>query len=195
MEKGVGCLAEDYLLTYRWRDEVITNPYEAIAELFRFGDIAFYRKFIRQILLSAGRPKVYNKDDPGNVIYKFQTIQSAINCAYLLTREDKGDLPVDADHLLDRHNYCGRGIRSDQWQCFPRTLTIKEYKNPYLVFRRFFKYQTLHKWKEDLGEILIYALTRDAEGPLIDLLSMYLHLTKLFEAAHLIVVRNGASAE
>jgi hypothetical protein len=69
---------------------------------------------------------------------------------------------------------------------------LKEYKNPYVVFKRFFKFKELPKWKSDLQDILSYALGKDTlfeAGVYIDCLSIYLHLTKLIEAAHLVDAR------
>jgi hypothetical protein len=69
---------------------------------------------------------------------------------------------------------------------------LKEYSNPYVVFKRFFKFKELPKWKSDLQDILSYALEKGSlfeAGSNIDCLSIYLHLTRLIESAHLIDVR------
>jgi hypothetical protein len=50
----------------------------------------------------------------------------------------------------------------------------------------------LPTWKKDLQEILDFALGKDSlfeAGIFIDCLPIYLHMTKLIEAAHLIDVR------
>jgi hypothetical protein len=51
---------------------------------------------------------------------------------------------------------------------------------------------SLKKWKQELQDLLEYALveTSLAEAGIVkDMLSIYFHLTKLIEAAHLIDVR------
>ena len=73
-------------------------------------------------------------------------------------------------------------------------LSLKEYKDPYAAFNRFFKFQTLEEWKTDFQTISEYALVRTSlfEACIeIDTLSIYIHLTKLIEAAHLIDVREN----
>jgi hypothetical protein len=69
---------------------------------------------------------------------------------------------------------------------------LKECGNPDVVFKRFFKFKEVPKWRSDLQDILSYALEKDSlfeAGSNIDCLSIYLHLTRLIESAHLIDVR------
>ncbi|HEX3933675.1 MAG TPA: hypothetical protein VHW43_03290, partial [Puia sp.] len=59
-------------------------------------------------------------------------------------------------------------------------------------FKRFFKYKEIEGWKEDLQEILSFALSAGSYSDLgveLNLLAIYIHLNKLLEAAHLIDVR------
>lgn len=69
---------------------------------------------------------------------------------------------------------------------------MKEFIDPYLVFKKFFKTKEIGEWKKIMEKIFEFAITDASffEGGLdLDALSVYFHLTKLFEAAHLIDVR------
>jgi hypothetical protein len=184
---------EDYLATSLWYREEITDPYQVIAESYDFADVAFYRKLIKNVLLAAGSEKVCRKDDPGNLLYELKMLESVINAAYLINKEKKvSPFTIGEGDVFNKNLFCGRNGRDNEWDYFPRSLSMKEFIDPYLVFKRFFKYKDLDSWKEDLEIILNFALTKGSitgSGEEIDLLPIYIHLTKLVEAAHLIDVR------
>lgn len=95
--------------------------------------------------------------------------------------------------LLTRYDtYCGRHKNSTPWHFFPRSLTQKEFCNPYKAMNSFTRCCTKERWNDILKEILHCALSphnmeeRDEEP---GLLVIRLQLHKLIEAAHLIAVR------
>jgi hypothetical protein len=120
-------------------------------------------------------------------------MESIVNAAYLINQEEKkSPLNIAPNDIFNKNLYCGIKTYLSEWDYLPRFLSMKEYVNPYLAFKKFFKYQDLEKWKEDLHEILDYALVKDNffnAGIEIDIFSIYFHLSKLVEAAHLIDVR------
>jgi hypothetical protein len=184
-------MKHEYLETSIWYREEINDPYQVIAEIFSAADIASHRKRIREVLKAACSDHIWRKDNPGDLLYDFKLIESVINAAYLIKKEKKkSPLDIATYDLLNKNLYSD-GSDND-WNCFPRSLSKKEYINPYRVFKSFFKYQKLEKWKEELQEILNYALVNmslSEAGIEMDILSIYIHLTKLIEAAHLIDVR------
>lgn len=181
---------QDYLLTSCWYKEIIIDPYQVIAAAFDFSDLAPYRKVIKGVLLSIHQNKIYYKDAPANLLYEFKMLESVVNAAYIINKEKrKSPIEVWTSDLFNKNLYCGWRSNSNGWADFPRSLSMQEYINPYLVFKKFFKYQKLDKWKEDLQEMLDYGLSKNSDCVELDLLQLYLHLTKLIEAAHLIDVR------
>lgn len=183
----------EYLKTSLWYKETITDPYQVIAEFFTAADIASYRKCIRDVLKAACSNHIWKKENPGELLYEFQKLESIINAAYLLNKEKKkSPLNIRKDNLFNPNLYCGWQGNSTEWDFFPRLLSFKEYSNPYLTFKRFFKYLPLSDWKQELKDLMEYALVQTSfseAGIEKDILSMYFHLTKLVEAAHLIDVR------
>jgi hypothetical protein len=185
--------AKDYLQTSLWYKEKITDPYQVIADFFCSAGLSAYRKCIKDVLKAACGKHIWRKYNPGDLLYEFKMIESIVNAAYLINKENKtSPLIIKKESSFNPNLFCGWHVDSTQWDYFPRVLSFKEYANPYLTFKRFFKYLTLPKWKQELQDLLEYALVETSlaeAGMEKDMLSLYLHLTKLIEAAHLIDVR------
>ncbi|MBO9618504.1 MAG: hypothetical protein J7539_05650 [Niabella sp.] len=145
-----------------------------------------FRKIIRQVLFAARSNKVYNKNEPAFMLNIFKAIRSVMLAAHELHRQKKHSLlKITSEQYLDKQLCAPSGAHCSEWERTPKTLTAKEYKNPYLVFRRFFKYQNILEWKRTIDQVLDYALSHDTKDCALDLLKLYLHLTRLVEAAHL----------
>jgi len=183
----------DYIKTSIWYKDEITDPNQIIAEFFSAADLAANRKIIHSLLLAANSTKIYNKDAPGDLLFHMRLFESLIDAAYLINQEKrKSPLEISKYELFNPNLFRGWGRDTSDWDFIPHSLSLKEYTNPYVAFKRFFKFKELPKWKNDLQEILNYALGKDSlfeAGIYIDCLSIYLHLTKLIEAVHLIDVR------
>ena len=122
-----------------------------------------------------------------------ERLESGINAAYLINKEKKkSPLSIGKDDVFNPNLYCSWHADQGEWDFFPRSLSLKEYIDPYLVFKRFFKYLTLAEWKDELRELMEFALGKTSFSEAcvdFDTLQIYFHLTKLVEAAHLIDVR------
>lgn len=183
----------DYIETSIWYKDEIADPDQIIAEFFSAAGPAANRKIIRNLLFAANSTKMYNKDTPGDLLFHMRLFESLINAAYMINQQKrKSPLEISNYELFNPNLFRGWGRDTTDWDFIPHSLSLKEYTDPYVVFKRFFKFKELPKWKGDLQEILSYALGKDSlfeAGVYIDCLSIYLHLTKLIEAAHLIDVR------
>src|SRR6185503_19627351 len=177
----------DYIKTSIWYKDEITDPNQIIAEFFSAAGLSDNRKIIHNLLLAANSTKMYNKDAPGDLLFHMRLFESLINAAYLINQEKrKSPLEIPNYGLFNPNLYRGWGKDTTDWDFLPRTLSLKEYKNPYVVIKRFFKFLSLEEWKRQLNDILEYALGKDTlfeAGVYIDSLSIYLHMTKLIEAA------------
>ena len=184
---------KDYLQTSLWYKEKITDPNQVIAEFFCSAGLTAYRKCIKDALRAASGKHIWRKYNPGDLLYEFKMLESVINATYLINKENKtSPLIIKKESSFNPSLFCGWHVDSTQWDYFPRVLSFKEYVNPYLTFKRFFKYLSLPQWKQELQDLLEYALVETSlseAGIEKDMLSFYLHLTKLVEAAHLIDVR------
>jgi len=82
------------------------------------------------------------------------------------------------------------------WNSFPRSLTIKQYRNPYKAIKKFARYASLPQWKTYIKDCTEYALLdTNIDDVLLsyDILAFRLHLLQLIEACHLLDVRTNAN--
>jgi len=186
----------DYFLGSIWHREIIASPDQVITDFCRDRDVNCYRKGIKALLLAATTEDIYSKGSPSDLLYEMKMVESLINAAYLINQQDRySELEIGDEDLFNPALFrYGHGRASD-WHCFPRNLSLKEYKNPYLAMRRFFRVMDLPAWKSILNDIVDFALGEDSINDAeidIDLVSVYIYLTKLIESAYLIEARKVA---
>lgn len=185
----------DIFETKCWQYKVIDDPYQVFAECFCFADISSFRKAIRQVLLFATRSKIYN-EEPAALLAKFKAIMSVILAANKINGDKRsGSLKLTLKKFSDKRLYARPFSTCPEWEYLPKTLTTKEYQDPYRALRKFFKYQVVEKWREDIALVLDYALGSYNDSCDLNLLQMYFHLTKLMEAAHIIDVREVTNVD
>ena len=168
---------------------LITDPYQVFAALFSVAPISDFRKMINKMMLHAGINKVYKPAAPCDFLYYLRLLKSVMKAAHALRKVKKSAIQVLETDMFNKKYYCRSFQHSDEWADFPRFLSKNEYCNPYLVFKRMFKFQDLDDWSEDLNELGEYALSNNAIEQGLDIISIHSHLTKLVEAAHLIDIR------
>ncbi len=182
--------SSDPFETQSWAMDTITSPRQVIAHCFNVEDISGFRCSVRQVLLSAASSKIHRKSDPSTVWRQFKIITSVLMAANELHPPEKQEeLQIRDEQFLDSRLYAKPYSACPEWDYLPRMLNASEYKNPYLVFKRFFKDYNVGQWKAAINEVLDYAFARYADPCDLNLLLIYLQLTKLMEAAHLIDVR------
>lgn len=181
--------SKDKFDTECWLNNIITDPYQVFAELFTSSECFYLRYFIRKLIKFATVPKIYSEKPPADVILYKRMINSTIKAAHALKDKKCSAIVVDKDDLLNTKYYQSHYMFTDNWTDFPRFVTKKEYCNPYLAFRKFFNYKPLNKWIILWRGIVDDALNPDGGGYLEHELTVYVHLAKLIESAHLLDVR------
>jgi len=183
----------EYLATSLWYKEEIHDPYQTIAEFFSAADVVSHKKTIKAAIGAALSDHICNKKNPGDLLYYFKLLESVVNAAYLLNQEKKkSPLRIGKDNAFNPNLFCGWHAGMTEWDYFPRMLSFKEYNDPYVVFKRFFKFLSLAEWKREFNDKLEYVLVTTSfwdAGIVANSLSIFIHLTKLIEAVHLIDVR------
>lgn len=167
-----------------------TDPYKVIKEVFSFADIGFYRNFIRDILRFSSSRKKYNKEDAGYILLLLEGLNCLLQACFIISKEKKhSHLELGEEDILNRHFYYHHEIESKIWSDFPRVLTKKELLDPYLVFGKVYAHKYPGEWYG-----IVKGLVEDACGSYDDVpqqntMWIYTQLVKLFEASHLIYVR------
>ena len=185
----------DYLATSIWYKLEITDAYQIIAEFFSTYNVSYVRKTMQQIIRSAYSDYVWAKGTPEDLLFNFEKLESVINACFIINREKKhSPIEVNSEQLFNRNLFRGWHANYTDWDEMPKFLSIKEYHDPYLGVRRFFKYKNVHEWKELLNKILHYAFSSSSileEVANFDTLTVLDKLTRLIEATHLIDVREN----
>ena len=172
-----------------WYRSIVADPYQVFAESFLHSEICHFRSVIKKIFHYAEADKLYKDKSPCDVLLYMKIIRSIIKAAHHLKEKKKGPIHVSEHHVLNKNYYCNHLKTSTEWSDFPRFLSMKEFCNPYRVFKKFFKYQPLEKWLRDWEEMVESALSKYSGGMEIEIIATYTYLAKLIEAAHLINVR------
>jgi len=179
----------------------MSDPRTVIQDFFSALPLPQYRKYINSCLRAANSRHYWTKEDPGSLLYFQQKIEDLMDAAKLLSNGKAGSKkpktvlsPEELEReMIDPVLYMDKYQGHTQWETFPRYLTKKEFLDPYLVFRRFFRYKSRNSWRNDFREIIFYALSpHSCSEDLVDLdlLKMSRHLLKLTEAAHLVLLRD-----
>jgi hypothetical protein len=180
---------KDVFETQCWLYDVVTDPCQVFAEAFSTAYLSFFRRFIKKILHYAEANEIYGQKSPCDVLLFMRIIRSLIKAADQLKEIKNGPITVSEGDVFNKKYYRSHYVSSNELEDFPRFLSVKEFCNPYKVFRKFFKYQDADEWVHDLEEIVDAALSKNNGELGLEMISIYSHLVKLTEAAHLINVR------
>lgn len=172
--------------------------YNAISQFFDAWSLPLAAHYLFKMLKASMAVKPTNIN-PSSVLYFFKTLDSLITAA--LHIHDSGEqreqaiIRLNEDALPDLSNYShyfGWYLPAHPWQFIPRALDVKEYANPYLVFKKLSRYAAEEKWKYILSELQDFTFYKSsfAEcGEEFNILTIHRLLQKLIEAAHLVEVR------
>ena len=180
---------KDIFDTQCWYYNVITDPYQVFAEACSHTGLSHFRRVIRKLLQYAEAEKIYREKSTCDVLWYMKIIRSLIKAADVLKEKKKSPVEVSEMDLFDKKYFRSHYQSADELEEFPRTLSVKEFCNPYRVFHKFFKYQDLDQWVHDWEQAVECALSRTSGKLGMDMLKIYSYLAKLVEAAHLINVR------
>ena len=173
-----------------WNSMSFKDPYKVIIAIYDAADVETYRDFIRDILLYSTRTKQYRKEHGGNMRFYLDGIICLLNACFIIGKNKKHSLlELRDEDMLNSKFYSLHTLESKRWSDFPRSLTQSETLNPYKVFGKIFKHHNPDKWSDILKYLADDACSSYSDKPDENLLEVYIQLTKLFEATHLIYVR------
>ncbi len=176
----------------------IQAGYADIADFFSAYSLAQAGKYLEKILKAANANR-NSKMNPASVLYFFEKLEGLFDAAMLIHQsglEREATIvmaPEDkAPDLSNYPAYCGWHFLHAPWYFVPRSLTKKEYANPYKVYKKLEAYGTVDTWKLIFHELRNYTFLKGSfsdAGDNYSILEIYILLNKLLEACHLIEVR------
>jgi hypothetical protein len=176
----------------------IQAGYAEISDFFSAYSLSQARKYLQKILKASNANRKSGMN-PSGILYFFERLQQLYAASMLihqsgLQREAAMITPAEdqAPDLANYPQYCGWHFRRASWNYIPRSLSEKEYFNPYKVFKKLEAYASEETWKFIFHELQDYTFLKGSfsdAGDNYNILEIYILLNKLLEACHLIDVR------
>lgn len=176
----------------------IQAGYAEISDFFSAYSLAQARKYLQKIL-KASNANRKSGIDVSNILYFFERLQQLYAASMLIhqsgLQRDTAIITPTEDQAPDLTNYpqyCGWHFRQASWYYTPRSLSEKEYFNPYKVFKKLEAFASEETWKFIFNELRDYTFLKGSfsdAGDNYNILEIYILLNKLLEACHLIDVR------
>lgn len=184
-------------MTFTLDGVTFTDPYSVIAEVFSAADIQSYRRFVTDILLYSSSKKLYQKERFGGIMYYLDRLSCLLEAGFAIRKQvKKCHLDVRNEDLLNRHFYSLSEATENAWAGFPRSLTRADFFDPYKALKKVFKVRNPDTWSFVLKEMADFACGYYWEAtPDNNTLEVYLSISKLLEATHLIYVREIAQPD
>ena len=144
---------------------------------FQLNDLAATKELLNTIMNYAVKRNSWIKEDP-SVIYHFhQAMRSFMRAGYFIMLKEK-KLAVNT-----------------QWEdVSPQALgllTEKEYQNPMLVFKKAFREYSIKEFDYFISGMVYFSLGIYDNLPERNMINPYIHLTKMLDAAYLIIERKN----
>lgn len=163
------------LETFFWAAVKTNDPFELISVFFDFVHVDECKQLLSEMVLFNHRKEVYKKDYPGQVFVFSCALRSFIRACYLLKFKSKKWKIKKA---------------KKKWSIFDQaSLKQEEFENPFLVFERAFSEKTLEDFELFLNEIVNISLSPFTQEFDHDLMTPYINLVKMLDAAQVISLR------
>ncbi|WP_292011081.1 hypothetical protein [Chryseobacterium sp.] len=144
---------------------------------FLLNDITASKELLNNIMHYAVDRNSWIKEYPSVLLHFHQAMRSFIRAGYLLALEKK---KWTANTRLEEVSPLAFGLLSE-----------KEYQNPLLVFKKAFREYSVREFDYFISGMVYLSLGMYDHLPERNMISPYIHLTKMLDAAYLIMERNG----
>lgn len=177
----------------------LNDPHKVFIDFYHFFSPSRIKKFIDRWMKALYKEKSWTKSSPADFLFYYDQIIPLVEASYIISQSDhtkRASILNEDEHthaqLMNPDLYCLSKNTNESWDYFPRSLTKKEFINPYRVINKFFKNYSLSNWRKKLHNILHIALSSDKldeSGDIVNVYEIKKHLDKLVDASHLIYVR------
>jgi hypothetical protein len=184
---------------YLTREEML-KPFSFIQEFFtREMDLEYARKHLKIMISSAISEDCLLSKKQMVTLFSFKEyLVKLVEACYVIYTDHPEEyhcVIIDTENeeeIMNSKYYFNQGtISCTEWHCFPRYLTVKEFKNPYRVFKKIYTNKTLPEWRDFIDELFNYSISESnvSTDTNSKMWKLFEYLFKLIEAAHLIKVR------
>ncbi|SHG14705.1 hypothetical protein [Chryseobacterium vrystaatense] len=142
---------------------------------FQINNLAASKEKLNIIMNYAVKRNSWIKENPYDIYLFRQSMQSFVRAGYLITLKKKNrtiNASLESDSLL-----------------LLGLLSEKEFQNPLLVFKKAFREYSIEEFDYFMSGIIYFSLGVYDHVPERNIVSPYIHLTKMLDATHLILER------
>ena len=158
--------------TQFWLKHERENPFKVIDGIFKDNDLDSYKQTLGAVMVYLRKEEVYKEGYPCAVFAFYLAVRSLLKACYCLQfKSSKWKLAAPLSCTSALHQ---------------ASLSREEYANPCLVFRTAFADQTLDQFEAFLSEAVELALSPYTDDGYWDVVTYYIHLVKLLDAAALL---------
>jgi len=160
-----------------WEGGKKRSGLQLMETFFRFNDLASSKKQLNNIMNYAVKRNTWIKEDSAVIFQFHQSMRSFVRAGYFMMLKEKKQT---ANTQLESASPLVLGVLSE-----------KEYQNPLLVFRKAFKEYSIQEFDYFMSGMVYFSLGAYDHLPERNIVSPYIHLLKMLDAAHLILERKG----
>lgn len=158
-----------------WSGSDTYSGLRLIETFFQFNELATAKEMLHNIMICAAKKKCVIKEDHSAVFHFHQALRSFVRACYVLgLKQEKSYLKIYAENNAPPIT----GALSDQ-----------EYRNPFLVFQKAFAEYSLKDFEYYISVSVYFSLGVYAHSAESKILGPCIHLTKMLDAAFLILER------
>lgn len=158
-----------------WASYSGTCPLRVFDEFFTSCTLRENKDRLFKMINFAMKPKVFLQRDPSLVLHFYVSLKSFLRASYVVMSKSKKWILKEAPESVS--------------QVMQSLLSDDEYINPFLVFERAFADFSLQEFEDFLTEGAYYSLGPYNDHPQGNMISPFLHLQKMLDAAQLIQER------
>jgi len=148
---------------------------------FRFNDLTTAKDLLNTIMQYAVQKRGWIDKDFSAIVHFHQSMRSFIRAGYFLRMKNKKWMLSTSTETIS--------------PLMQGSLSDEEYHNPLLVFHTAFNAFTVKEFDYFLGGMVYFSLGVYRCGPEKNMVSPYIHLTKMLDAGFLILERRKAFLE
>jgi hypothetical protein len=179
-------------------NEKVREYHEPIHDFFDSFPLSHARIYLLSACKAAESNHIWNKKPPVDLLFFFESLERLLSAVFAVVKSDKFSLKAvirkhaDTPDLNLHELYRTSTDEFSAWNCFPRSLSGKEYTNPYRVLQKVGERASKKEWNGILRDILHYALGSSSLSELgvnLEMVTISELLLKMLDACHLIDVR------
>lgn len=188
----------------RIEDKDLPKDYKNIQEFFDSITLPKALEYLTSAIRAAEAMEIWEMSTPNDLLNFFESLDSLLESVYNIVADDniieKTTLSKKYKNpdLTNYSLYCANYDQLMSWDYFPRSLSTKEFRDPYKALALFKSIRVKEDWKEILDYIMNGALSKRSlteSGIYLETFTISEQLRKVIEGCHLIYVRTTFKRE